>query len=56
MDRAELAANAIMHEIKAMLHEKVAEAVTELRPRLVAVLRDEFSDLQAQTLSDIRLE
>jgi hypothetical protein len=56
-DRAGVVAAAIIHDIETLLptacHSRVAAA---LRPRLEAVLRDEFADVQAQTMNDIQTE
>jgi hypothetical protein len=55
-DRAGVVAAAIIHDIKTLLptacHSRVAAA---LRPRLEALLRDEFSAAAAQVMNDIRL-
>jgi hypothetical protein len=55
-DRAHVAVTAILSEFETVLNEKVAEIMTELRSRLTPILRDVEADVQAQTLSDTRLE
>jgi hypothetical protein len=55
-DRAHVDVTAILSEVETVLNEKIAEIMTELRSRLIPILRDVEADVQAQTLQDTRLE